>query len=208
MTILESISKEISKKPTQRAWNKLCALFEQGTEEDHKQGLEMIAPKISKWKKSLTLELAVHASDPVHPLLPHVEKASITVDGLSEVPQALATALVKSVLKVLTLTGCEKLTNVQALASAKKLRQLDIIWARNLGDLSGLEHLKSLRKLSIIGSYKLSDLSILQNLKHLTYLNLTEGKFNDLQGLKTLSQIKILHVPNCRMLRSLEGIQE
>jgi Leucine-rich repeat (LRR) protein len=122
---------------------------------------------------------------------------------------AAAAYLGKLAPTVLDLSGCTRLTSVDALKELKSLRQLDLTNCFSLTNVDGLKELKNLQALNLSYCTSLTSIDALQELKNLQQLDLTRctslTTIDRLQGLKNLRQLSLT---DCFSLTNVDTIQE
>ncbi len=109
----------------------------------------------------------------------------------------------------LTLSNCDKVSNLQTLAVLSELQYLDLRGCNLLQDLQPLADLKVLEKLYLSGCTQLQDLQALIKLKKLQYLDLENCPLiQNLEPLARTAALQHLNMSFCRLIQDLQPLAE
>ncbi|XP_059629634.1 disease resistance protein L6-like [Cornus florida] len=116
-----------------------------------------------------------------------------------------------SLLTILTIEECYKLTEIQGLGKLESLTHLTIRGCHKLKDVQGLENLKSLASLSITACKEIAEIDLLEPsaplVSSLTILTIEECyKLTEIQGLGKLESLTHLTIRGCRKLKEVQGL--
>jgi Leucine-rich repeat (LRR) protein len=161
-----------------------------------KLAIKSIEAKGFRWNKANAGVMVVSAKDPVN------GTSLMTLDSVASAFRTLRPRL-------LDLSGCTNLQNVDCLKSLKELKSLNLNNCTELDNVDGLVGLSALQKLILSHCPRLENVNSLGGMTVLQTLNLSHCvALRDINQLKNLTRLQKLDLSYCLILQKLDGLKD